>query len=918
MPFKFVQLRALGPVISSEESIDRPDYDPHEFLDFSQDLDPEHAKLLTDGRFGEIDDLSRKFAKSTPPLARRMLLAISNLARITAHLVARNPHTDLASLRTSLEQRLPKQFTPKSLLEHEKVLESLRMTVAYALAAEASGRDAAVARALLRGVALLRMVVSGLDGASLLKPVSHGVLDFPDMGPVPEDGLREISRMLNDLDEVEALVRISNSTSAPSIEHLGGLKNGPLRGAVQRIESLSNGLSLKKNVSLDGVRQILLTQADVLKRAAINLDEDDHCDACNPKRQAAVPRGGAPRGNVDELPKPSANVRVLGRGDLMLVRRQTKRYQLGDIAHVENIMAGSGRSRTTELETETIQETESFEEELVDTSESSLETSSMNIDRATEEVINTHASVTGQASVAGGFGTPGAGPFSLVSVGAAASASSATENSNSAAVSFAKSVTEEATKRVRATTSERRLSIERRKTRDVVEQTFTNASGDHIKGVYRWVDKIEEFQIYNYGEHLLLEMIVPEPATQFLEIGIRPGGELVEPPPLCYTPDDLTPKNYLCRAAAYGVTGLQSPPPFRVYVADTITVDPAVPQEIEETAPEETVKWAYAVSGKKIEVPAGYAATTAHLSAAFPFPARDGGNLQDVEITFGTVEVVLSDRDHGKVESLPLVPSLEGPIAIGMATDHRFGAAVSVRVVCTRTETAMKAWRQSVYDQIAYSYRSQKDEYNALKRQQQAFTGTAGYSSNAAMNREIEQRELKRECQTLLTDQHFDHYGALDFTADDVPRIDIGKIWSDAQHIQFFEECFQWEHMAHYIYPYQWAGRSRWEVLLSRRSDDAEHQKFLQAGAARVIVAVRPGYEKVVSKYLKSGHIPSVTGESWRGASIDFPPVVELIADANDRPGDEIKIGEPWEVTVPTLFKYLQTSSNLNDVDSDQ
>jgi hypothetical protein len=114
------------------------------------------------------------------------------------------------------------------------------------------------------------------------------------------------------------------------------------------------------------------------------------------------------------------------------------------------------------------------------------------------------------------------------------------------------------------------------------------------------------------------------------------------------------------------------------------------------------------------------------------------------------------------------------------------------------------------------------------------------------------------------------------------------------------------------FYPYQWAGRPRWSEPLVRSSDDPLHEAFLQAGAARVVVPVREGYEHAVGSFLATSEIPEFTPKSWRDGESPYPPIAELIADANDRPGDEVPVGDPWEVVTPTTLIYLQATPDLN------
>ncbi|GAB3935418.1 hypothetical protein GCM10027614_10110 [Micromonospora vulcania] len=90
------------------------------------------------------------------------------------------------------------------------------------------------------------------------------------------------------------------------------------------------------------------------------------------------------------------------------------------------------------------------------------------------------------------------------------------------------------------------------------------------------------------------------------------------------------------------------------------------------------------------------------------------------------------------------------------------------------------------------------------------------------------------------------------------------------------------------------------------------HEAFLQAGAARVTVPVRAGYEHAVGNYLETSQIPELIPRPWRDGTNPYPPIEDLIGDALDRPGEEIAVDEPWEVSTPTTLIYLQTGAELN------
>ncbi len=73
---------------------------------------------------------------------------------------------------------------------------------------------------------------------------------------------------------------------------------------------------------------------------------------------------------------------------------------------------------------------------------------------------------------------------------------------------------------------------------------------------------------------------------------------------------------------------------------------------------------------------------------------------------------------------------------------------------------------------------------------------------------------------------------------------------SHGPKISFFETAFEWEHMTYETLPYYWARHDQWDALLSIDDPDPEHRRFLQAGAARALIPVRPDHEWYVAGVL--------------------------------------------------------------------
>ena len=111
-----------------------------------------------------------------------------------------------------------------------------------------------------------------------------------------------------------------------------------------------------------------------------------------------------------------------------------------------------------------------------------------------------------------------------------------------------------------------------------IEHRFENQGGANVSGVYQWVDKIMEAQVYKYDQRLLYDIVVPEPAA-FLILALASsqseGREIVKPDPLTITAFDLTDSNYVIYTAQYGVVGVEPPPPIWTTTCKVFYATPA-------------------------------------------------------------------------------------------------------------------------------------------------------------------------------------------------------------------------------------------------------------------------------------------------------------------------------------------------------
>jgi hypothetical protein len=74
--------------------------------------------------------------------------------------------------------------------------------------------------------------------------------------------------------------------------------------------------------------------------------------------------------------------------------------------------------------------------------------------------------------------------------------------------------------------------------------------------------------------------------------------------------------------------------------------------------------------------------------------------------------------------------------------------------------------------------------------------------------------------------------------------------------VSFINEAIEWENTTYFLYSYFWDVPSSWDFIRQIRHQDAIRQAFLRAGSARVVVAVRKGYEQAWITFTETGQLP--------------------------------------------------------------
>jgi hypothetical protein len=251
-----------------------------------------------------------------------------------------------------------------------------------------------------------------------------------------------------------------------------------------------------------------------------------------------------------------------------------------------------------------------------------------------------------------------------------------------------------------------------------------------------------------------------------------------------------------------------------------------------------------------------------------------------------------------------------GTVAVAFDAYQVEVLAATVEIFCERTARAFAAWQLKVHSAITQGYEAKLQAYEDALAQAMAAAGVVIAGRNPAFNARLVASELRKSCITLLTAQQFDAFGALELSVEGYAQPNLAATAAQMPYVRFFEQAFEWEHIIYFFYPFFWGWKPAWKYRMLLDDVDPQFADFLRAGAARVVFPVRPGFEAAIVHYLE-------TGEIWNGGPPPdisgslYVPIVKEIQEATGAPGNEVSMGDPWLVDLPTTLVRLRPNNDL-------
>jgi hypothetical protein len=484
--------------------------------------------------------------------------------------------------------------------------------------------------------------------------------------------------------------------------------------------------------------------------------------------------------------QPFNDIQPLGVGDLKVVKTKLLAYEPGEISDIHNVMAGETKLR---IHRRLEKAEDSFSSTSTARSESSTDTTSTDryeLKRESEQVIKTDLSVNANMSLQY---TPNT--MIHLTVGGGFSYNRSDTETGKLAQNFSHDVVARAASRVENSTVDQRSATRLFETEETNTHEF-KAAEEHLSGIYRWVNKRYEAQVYNYGKRTMYEFVLPEPAAFFvqsrlygyestLEVPQPPKRVVLEAPDLKFRPGDIDEATFQRLRREYRLDMTWPAPTRRVTLINQETATALFRQD---SVPDDDLWHAYTYS---CDLQAdGYNVDVVRLTGQIYFHQVDGDvsyNMNIVHLTIGGTLVKAWDLtakkhhsfyadDPNEVLTNVNCPVGADPVRVTLGFQDLWKFALAITFELKLRADALDAWRQRVFDAVWRIEQQRADDVNKERRLRHD-TDYVEYQNridelrasavhdllqgrSEAANQDLIKAELKRQCLSVFT-KEFDY-----------------------------------------------------------------------------------------------------------------------------------------------------------------
>lgn len=595
---------------------------------------------------------------------------------------------------------------------------------------------------------------------------------------------------------------------------------------------------------------------------------------------------------ADSAAPSGAAVAPYAMGELQMVRQRLLRQELGELAHIENIMPRE-RRELSRKRTQAQMSAELHHSSGAEALESQAGDARNDLREQTRQTVAEKA-VSNQYK---NFQTSYGPPTEATLNGSWTECTLQGKNPGADDVTrFARDILNRSVSSITREVSQLRSRSSFEQAEDSVTSVIDNSAGEtQLVCALRWVNTVYQASVANYGRRLMIEFRLPQPAAGLvrqrqsrrmmaLPVPLRKAGVL--------SFASIGRDNYATLAADYDVSELCVPPAPRKVVSVTLRGG----------------------DEKQVAVPSGYCVASASVDVIGPAAACDGALILVGREKFKAGDLPGQAREFGEELSiavaavaLTLAAAPTPTPAPAVPTDPAAGTPsapppppdsapaellINVALVCEPSDSTFDQWRIATYDAILKGYQHQ---VRLFASDSDAALGRARGQRSARAARQIEHTQLRQGCMRLLLQQALAK-GAVE---------DGGAGLPDPCLLQFLHEALEWSEMSTRYY----AGAGQDGPLFDLdQQDDAGMDAFLEADMARVMIPADPAQVLPLLYFLASG-------QRWKLAP-ELAPVhaahgalVQTMKQPQSGAGRHEGTG--WEIVVPTAMQMLDAGFRI-------
>jgi hypothetical protein len=601
-------------------------------------------------------------------------------------------------------------------------------------------------------------------------------------------------------------------------------------------------------------------------------------------------------------------IKQLGISEYRKVVSTISRYVPAEVAKIENVMASEYREMATVKElTKEISDFEATE----NSNETQIESISTDRFQMQNEIAQMFANEnTSKFDTKASYGADS----TKLEISYGTSTKDSKNESNRQAVTNAKEITNKAVEKIFTKVRKERTVKVTEKFTESNKHGFDNrGNANHVSGVYRHINAVYRNQIYNYGRRVMYEFAIPEPALfHILAVKYESFDEFLKSNPAPTNPQDLIENytqlnkdNYLAFEKIFGLS-LEKFPDNQVKTKPFSM--PSQPAGSFSTPFE-------------IEVPDGFIPSTYLLTSIKPGIAvhsySNNPPAFDEFLEISLNDLILYYYNWGLEKGYPGNPNKSGRLGLLPNSEKLivkikgfdiYSYNLNLEITFAPSQDIITKWKIDQFEKIINKYSQKLNEYKDKIEE---------FISNSNNSKEIDKDYIQHIClrkqciSYLISDESQNSHRKMgqdmfvEKSRDSIKALKINmnhKLNEYTAFARFLEQAFEWNIMSYSYYPFYWADINEWERMYKINDVDDDFNKFLKAGMARVIVSVRPGFEKAVMQYM-------LTGKIWEGGEMPTygsSLFLSIAAEINENP--EYKIKHTWETILPTNLIALQSS----------